>query len=195
MSKSKSIQVGPHSRFFIGGNAYLPIDPRFYGAVGAGANESVALSFAIAAGGLYLQSGLVFGFTAAGIATALGAIANDFLCSGGGSLRLLSGSTAALTLTGSTRRTFRDIVVDGNSVCGANPVIFFHTGADLNLVNVVILGGTSGQPGISLNSVVRVVLDTVNAASSSPNGLVVGLGGANYSAINCRGIADNVGGF
>lgn len=170
---SKSIQVGPNSRFFSGGGggtAYLPIDPRAHGAVTGGvANDSTAISLAIAAGGLFLQSGVIFGFTWAGISSAMAVLAgNLFLISGGGTLKLLSGSTSALTISGAVPVTLRDVVVDGNSACGANPTVALTATAKILFDCVTILGTTGGQQILSPGSTV-------------------------YNAINCNGIADNLG--
>ena len=176
------------------GGAYLPIDPRAHGGVGDGAtDDSAAISLAIAQGGLYLQSGVVFAYTWAGVSAAFAAITGTkFLIDGGGTLRLLSGSSSALTFTGSVHMILRDVVIDGNSACGMNPTIAAATGGYLHCVGVLVINGTAGQYAISLSNFVMCVFDRVDVSAASPTALTAS-GTSTYNAINCNGIADNVG--
>jgi hypothetical protein len=153
-----------------GGGSFLPIDPRAYGAVTGGtADDSIPISSAIAAGGLFLQSGIVYGFTWAGISAAMAAIAgNKFTIDGGGTLKLLSGSTTALTISAAVRTVLRGVVIDGNSQCGAHPTIVLASTARVLIDGVTVLGTTGGQLALSPGATV-------------------------YNAINCDGIDDHIG--
>jgi len=174
--------------------AYSTIDPRQYGAVANGvADDSAAISSAIAQGGLYLQSGLVFGYTWAGISAAVADITNNgWLCSGGGTLKLLSGGTSALSLTGAVIRNFENVTINGNEQCGANPVIAMATGGRVYMRNVIVYGGTSGQYAITLSNMVQVLLNCVDVSAESPDGLLQS-GTTTCNAIFCPGIPDGIG--
>ena len=124
-------------------------DPRHWGAVGNGiANDSVAISLAIATGGLYLQPGVVFGYTWAGISAAIAAVSNGFTITGGGTLRLLSGGTPALTFTGSTLIRLLGFTVDGNNQTGSNAVIYLN-GVSAVWLNSVFVLGAGSNPGLA----------------------------------------------
>ena len=145
---------------------YSTIDPRRYGALANGtADDSIPISKAIAAGGLYLQAGIVYGYTWAGISAAISAVGNGFTITGGGTIRLLSGGTAALTLSGSTLIRLLGFNIDGNSKTGSHPVIYLNGTSQVWLNSVFVFGASTG------------------------------LGSTNdtYDARGCSGILDNIG--
>jgi hypothetical protein len=152
-----------------GSAAYLPIDPRYTGAYGDGTHDdSVPISAAIAAGGLFLQAGIIFGFTWAGISAAIAGLPDGFQIYGGGTLRLLSGSTPALTFAASAVVKLYDFVVDGNGQTGTNPVIYLNAATNIYMRGLLVTGAGS-NPNLGLN------------------------GTCTYEATGCHGIADQVG--
>jgi len=145
-------------------------DPRYYGAVGDGvADDSAAISSAIATGGLTIPAPYVFGYTWAGISAALGAVADGFRVTGYGTIKLLSGSTPALEFTATTIIYLLDFTVDGNGQTGTEPVIKL-SGSNLNMRGLYVKGGGTNP----------------NFALVSPANIY------SYTASGCVGIKNNV---
>lgn len=152
-----------------GSGAYLSVDPRAHAAHANGtSDDSIALSFAIAQGGLFLQPGVVYAFTWSGIQAALAAVTDGFQIYGGGTLRLISGTSAALAFSGSAVIKLYDFVLDGNNLTGTYPVILLNGASNIYMRGLLVIGG-----------------------GSNPN--LGTIGTCTYAASGCHGIADQVG--